>query len=75
MIYNGNNKLIKNEFIKMLLDEDITQVEIAKRLGISNNQLSNTFNKVNLSFTDIYKMLNAAGYDLEINFKKKSTNN
>lgn len=75
MIYQGDNKLIKTEYKKLLLDEDITLTDIANRLNISKSQLNNIFNKVNLSFTDIYKMLNAAGYDLEINFKKKITNN
>lgn len=72
MIYNGDNKQLKIEFKKILLDEDITQTEIADKLNISKNQLNNTFNKVNLSFNDIYKMLNAAGYELEINFVKSN---
>lgn len=72
MIYNGDNKQLKVEFKKILLDEDITQTEIADKLNISKNQLNNTFNKVNLSFNDIYKMLNAAGYELEINFVKSN---
>lgn len=75
MIYQGDNKLIKTEYKKLLLDEDITLTDIAAKLNISKSQLNNIFNKVNLSFADIYKMLTAAGYDLEINFKKKSTNN
>lgn len=71
MLYTGDNKKIKVEFQKILLDEGITQAEIAARMGISGNQLSNTFNKKNLSFEDVSKMLNACGYSLVINFVKK----
>ena len=39
MIYNGDNKQIKNEIKKLLIDEGITFVSIANKLDISNNQL------------------------------------
>ena len=71
MIYNGDNKQIKNEIKKLLIDEGITFVIIANKLGISDNQLNNTFNKVNLSFNDIYNMLSAAGYKMQIEFIKE----
>ncbi|MDD4688797.1 MAG: hypothetical protein PHE51_03500 [Eubacteriales bacterium] len=71
MLYNGDSKQIKIEFKKILLDEGITLTEIAERMQISKNQLNNTFNKVNLSFTDIYKMLDAAGYKMQIEFIKE----
>ena len=71
MIYNGDNKQIKNEIKKLLIDEGITFVSIANKLGISDNQLNNTFNKVNLSFNDIYKMLSVAGYKMKIEFVKE----
>ena len=71
MIYNGDNKQIKNEIKKLLIDEGITFVSIANKLDISNNQLNNTFNKVNLSFNDIYKMLSEAGYKMQIEFIKE----
>ena len=74
MIYNGDNKQIKNEIKKLLIDEGITFVSIANKLGISDNQLNNTFNKVNLSFNDIYKMLSAAGYKMQIEFIKDQYN-
>lgn len=70
MLYNGDNKLIKNEFKKILIDEGLTFKAIAERLNISDKQLNNTFNKVNLSFNDVYKMLTASGYNMEINFIK-----
>ena len=71
MIYNGDNKQIKNEIKKLLIDENITFVSIANKLGISDNQLNNTFNKVNLSFNDIYKIMDAIGYKMQIEFIKE----
>ena len=71
MLYNGDTNQIKIEFKKMLLDENITLTEIAERMRISKSQLNNTFNKVNLSFNDIYKMLSAAGYKMQIEFVKE----
>ena len=69
MIYNGDNAEIKKELRKILLDENLS--EIANRLNISRMQLNHLFNKVNFSFTDLYKMLQSIGYDLEIDFIKK----
>lgn len=71
MLYNGNNKQIKNEIKKLIIDENITFTEISEKLNISKNQLNNTFNKVNLSFNDIYKIMNAVGYKMQIEFIKE----
>lgn len=71
MFYNGDNKQIKNEIKKLIIDENITFVEISEKLNISKNQLNNTFNKVNLSFNDIYKIMNVIGYKMQIEFLKK----
>lgn len=71
MLYNGDNKQIKNEIKKMIIDENITFTEISEKLNISKNQLNNTFNKVNLSFNDIYKIMDAIGYKMQIEFIKE----
>lgn len=71
MLYNGDNKQIKNEIKKLIIDENITFTEISEKLNISKNQLNNTFNKVNLSFNDIYKIMNVIGYKIQIEFIKE----
>ena len=71
MLYNGDNKQIKNEIKKLIIDESITFTEISEKLNISKNQLNNTFNKVNLSFNDIYKIMDAIGYKMQIEFIKE----
>lgn len=67
MIYKGNNKELKKEFQKILINKEITQTDVANRLNISNKQLGNYFNKVNFSFNDLYKMCDAINCRLEIN--------
>ena len=71
MLYNGDNKQIKNEIKKLIIDENITFTEISEKLNISKNQLNNTFNKVNLSFNDIYKIMDSIGYKMKIEFIKE----
>lgn len=71
MLYNGDNKQIKNEIKKLIIDENITFTEISEKLNISKNQLNNTFNKVNLSFNDIYKIMDVIGYKMQIEFIKE----
>ena len=71
MLYNGDNKQIKNEIKKLIIDENITFTEISEKMNISKNQLNNTFNKVNLSFNDIYKIMDVIGYKMQIEFIKE----
>lgn len=71
MLYNGDNKQIKNEIKKLIIDENITFTEISEKMNISKNQLNNTFNKVNLSFNDIYKIMDVIGYKMKIEFIKE----
>lgn len=70
MIYKDNNQL-KNEFKKFLIDNNISQREIAKKMEISPQGLSNLLNKKNLSFNDIKKILDVIDYDLHFEFKDK----
>lgn len=73
--YTGDNRTIKNEIKKLIIDENITFTEISNRMGIAKNQLNNTFSKVNLSFNDIFKILDVIGYDLQIDFVKREKDN
>lgn len=70
MIFD-NNLQLKKEFDKLLIDTGNSKVNIATELEISKQQLSNLLNKKNLSFMDMKRILDAIGYDLEIDFKKK----
>ena len=68
MVKYTDNKQLKSELTKLLIDKDVKFTEIAKELGVSKQYISNLFNKKNLSFTDISNILNAFGYDLCFDF-------
>ena len=68
IIYNDNAQ-IKKELDKILIDIDTSKADIARKMGISRQQLSNTLNKKQLSFNDIAVILDAIGYDLVIDMR------
>lgn len=65
-----DNKQVKNEFKKIVIDEDITMSEVAERLEIVPQQLNNKFNNSRLALSDLKEWLAIIGYELELNFKK-----
>lgn len=67
MRYHSKEQLII-EFKKLLLDEKISQREIALRLNITPQALTKIINKQHFSFDDMEKLLNAVNYDMEIQF-------
>lgn len=69
-VYN-DNKQLKNEFKKLIIDENVTMTEVAQRCGLIPQQLNNRFNNSRIAFTDIKQYCDALGYDLVIDFKKK----
>lgn len=66
-----NNKQVKNEFKKIVMDENITMSAVAEGLEIVPQQLNNKFNNSRLALSDLKKWLNIIGYDLAIDFVKK----
>lgn len=70
-IYN-DNKQVKTEYKKVLLDEGISMTDVARKLDMIPQQLNNKFNNTRLAFSDIEKFLDAIGYDLSIDFVKRT---
>lgn len=71
MFIYRDNKQVKNEFKKIVLDENITMSKVAERLEILPQQLNNRFNNSRLALSDLKEWLDCIGYELELNFKKK----
>lgn len=71
MFVYENNKQVKNEFKKLVIDENITMAEVANRLDIVPQQLNNKFNNSRVALSDLKEWLDCIGYELELNFKKK----
>ena len=68
-----NNKQVKSEFKKMLIDKDITMSQIAEKLDIIPQQLNNRFNNKRIALTDLQTWLDAANCDLKISFIDKES--
>lgn len=71
MVKFKDNKSIKNDINKLLIDCNISKVELSSRMGCKPQQLNNILNKQNFSFMDMQRILNALGYDLYIDFVKR----
>ncbi len=65
-----NNEQIAIELKKLMMDNKISQREIAKRMGIKPQGLTKILNKINFGFEDVQKILELMGYEMIIEFKK-----
>ena len=62
---------VSKEIKKIMIDGNIGQVELAKKLNVTQQNISAKFKKNDMRISEITTILNALGYDLEINFIKK----
>lgn len=72
MFVYTNSEQMLTEIKKLLLDEHITQRDLSDRLGIKPQGLTKLLNKKNFSFDDAQRILTVLGYDLSIDFTKRS---
>lgn len=71
MFRYNDNKQVKNEFKKIVIDENSTMTVVANGLGIVPQQLNNKFNNNRLALSDLKEWLDILGYDLMIDFVKR----
>ena len=69
IIYENTEQIIL-EIRKLMLEEKISQRQIAESLGITPQGFTKPINKKNFSFEDAQKILNAMGYHLIYDFEK-----
>ena len=62
---------VSKEIKKIMIDEEISIVELAKRLDTSQPNLSAKFKRNNFSVNEMKDIANKLGYELEIKFIKK----
>lgn len=67
--YTSNEQLII-ELKKLMLEEKISQQDIADKLGITRQGVQSIITKKNFSFKDAQKLLELMNYSLEIGFRK-----
>lgn len=68
-----DNETVKKELDKLLIDLNMSKVELSKRLACKPQQLNNILNKQNLSFGDMKKIYHALGYELYIDIRPVNT--
>ena len=68
MFIYEDNKQVKNEFKKIIIDENITMSEVAERLKIVPQHLNNKFNNNRLALSDLKEWLSVIGYELHVEF-------
>lgn len=66
-----SNEELAMEIKVLLLRENISLTQLAKKIGMSQPAFSKKLQKKNMSFEDVSIMLDGLGYDLEINFIKR----
>lgn len=67
-----NSKDVSKLIKKQLIDMDIKNVEIADKLGVSRQRVSNILAKDNITIKDIVQILNAIDCDLFIEIRQKT---
>ena len=67
-IYQDNTQLIV-EIKKLLLDNNLSQKELAASLDMVPQAFTKLLGKKNFSFEDAQKILSTMGYDLIVDFK------
>lgn len=71
MFIFSDNEQLKKEFKKIVIDENLTMQEVAKRCELSPQILQNRFSNSRVALTDLKKFLDVIGYELQIDFVKK----
>ena len=58
---------IENDVIRAAMKErGLTQMALAKEIGMSQNNLSNIINRTRMSVVSVKELLDAMGYDLVV---------
>ena len=70
IIYKNNAQLI-TEIKKLMLEQNITQKEVAEKLRIKPQGFTKLINKKNFSFDDAQKILSVMDYNLTFDFSHK----
>lgn len=66
-----NNKQVIVEIKKLMLENKVSQKQIAEVLNITPQGFTKLLNKKNFGFEDAKKILNAMGYNLIADFQAK----
>lgn len=62
---------IRKEIKKILIEEDLTQGDLAERIGTSQQNFNAKLKRDNFSNKEMQEIADALGYELKIEFIKK----
>ena len=65
------NEDIKKDINILLIKEGLQKKDIAEKLGISRQGLTNILNKKHITIDDVTKIADTMGYDVIISYKKR----
>lgn len=68
MFIYEDNKQVKAEFKKTVIDRKTTMTEVAKNCGLIPQELNNRFGNARLALSDLKEWCNAMGCELVIDF-------
>ena len=63
---------ISKEIKKILIDEELTQSQLAEKLGTSQQNMNAKLKRDNFSNKEMQEIADVLGYDLKIEFIKRS---
>ena len=63
---------IAKEIKKLLIDESLTQQQLADKIGTSQGNLANKLKRNNFNIKELQEIAQALNYELIIEFKKKN---
>lgn len=69
MIEYNNNTDIKKMIDKILIDKDMTKTEVAEKMNVSRQRVSNILSKENITLSDVKSICDAIGCKLYINIE------
>lgn len=69
ILYETNEQIVI-EIKKLMLENKISQREIAEKMNITPQGLTKLLNKKNFGFEDAQKILSVMGYDMLVEFKE-----
>lgn len=71
ILYKDNEQIVI-EIKKLMLENKVSQREIADKMNIKPQGLTKILNKKNFGFEDAEKILSAMGYNLIVDFQSKA---
>lgn len=71
MFKYDNNEQVKIEFKKTVVSEKKTMTSVVNKCGMIPQQLNNKFNNERIGLNDLSNWLDAIGYDLYLDFRKR----